>query len=230
MDSSIRSGLVFTVGGSKANTGHVRSSGGVCAVPVPCVLSRFMTVYHNGELMDRDAALMAQRVVLLDKPITDKVASNVIARLLLLQQEDPKGRIQMYINSPGGSVLAGNGILDVMQDISCPVSTICVGMAASMASVILAAGEKGQRFVYPRGMVMIHQPMGGAQGQVSDIEINYRLIKVMQKDLYETLSAYTGQPYEKIAEDCDRDNWMNAAEAVKYGLVDAILKPTPPPA
>jgi ATP-dependent Clp protease protease subunit len=142
---------------------------------------------------------------------------------LFLQSTDPKRDIQMYVNSPGGSVLAGLGMYDTMQYVSPDVGTICTGLAASMGAVLLAAGAKGKRSILPHARAMIHQPMGGMQGQVSDMEINYNLIKDLQKNLYDILSFHTGQDYKTIQEDSDRDNWMTGPEAKKYGLVDEVL-------
>jgi len=143
--------------------------------------------------------------------------------LLFLESVDPKRDVQMFINSPGGSVIAGLGMYDTMQYISPDIATICTGLAASMGAVLLAAGAKGKRTALPHSRVMIHQPLGGMQGQVTDMEISYKLIKKMQKELYDILANHTGQPYEKIAADCERDNWMIAPEAKEYGLVDEVL-------
>ncbi len=177
--------------------------------------------------MDVFSRLMMDRIIFLGVPVNDYVANVVQAQLLFLDSTDPKRDIQMYINSPGGSVIAGLGIYDTMQYVSPDVGTICTGLAASMGAVLLAAGKKGKRTCLHHSRVMIHQPMGGMQGQVSDMEISYRLIKSMQKELYEILSAHSGQPYEKIEEDCDRDNWMTAFEAKEYGLIDEVLTRTP---
>ena len=176
--------------------------------------------------MDVFSRLMMDRIIFLGTPIDDYIANIVQAQLLFLESADPSKDIQIYFNTPGGSVHAGLGIYDTMQIISPDIATICTGMAASMGAVLLTAGSKGKRSALKHSRVMIHQPMGGAQGQVSDIEISYKLIKKMQKSLYDILTYHTGQPYERIEEDCDRDNWMSAAEATAYGLVDEVLDRT----
>ncbi|HHM20843.1 MAG TPA: ATP-dependent Clp protease proteolytic subunit [Bacteroidetes bacterium] len=174
--------------------------------------------------LDVFSRLMMDRIIFLGVPINDYVANVVQAQMLFLDSTDNKRDVQMYINSPGGSVTSGLGIYDTMQYISPDVGTICTGIAASMGAVLLAAGSKGKRTCLKHSRVMIHQPLGGMQGQVTDMEISYRLIKAMQKDLYEILSSHTGQPYETIEKDCDRDNWMTAPEAKKYGLIDEVLE------
>ncbi|HKK79775.1 MAG TPA: ATP-dependent Clp protease proteolytic subunit, partial [Phaeodactylibacter sp.] len=153
----------------------------------------------------------------------DYVANVIQAQLLFLESDDPKRDVQMFINSPGGSVIAGLGIYDTMQYVAPDVNTICTGLAASMGAVLLTAGAEGKRTCLRHSRVMIHQPLGGMQGQVSDMEISYRLIKDMQKELYEILASHTGQEYDKIEEDCDRDNWMTATDAKEYGLIDEVL-------
>ncbi len=173
--------------------------------------------------MDVFSRLMMDRIIFMGVPVNDYVANVIQAQLLFLESVDPKRDIQMFINSPGGSVIAGLGIYDTMQYVSPDVGTICTGMAASMGAVLLAAGTKGKRTCLYHSRVMIHQPLGGMQGQVSDMEISYRLIKDMQKELYDILSHHTGQSYETIEKDCDRDNWMKAPEAKKYGLIDEVL-------
>jgi ATP-dependent Clp protease protease subunit len=173
--------------------------------------------------MDVFSRLMMDRIIFLGVPINDYVANVVQAQLLFLQSTDPKRDIQMYINSPGGSVIAGLGIYDTMQYVSPDVGTICTGLAASMGAVLLSAGTKTKRSLLPHARVMIHQPAGGMQGQVSDMEINYNLIKSLQKNLYNILSHHTGQDYDTISEDSDRDNWMSADEAKEYGMVDEVL-------
>lgn len=177
----------------------------------------------NVSVLDVFSRLMMDRIIFLGTPVMDEVANIVQAQLLFLESADPKRDITMFVNSPGGSVLAGLGIYDTMQYVAPDVATICTGLAASMSAVLLAAGTKGKRSCLYHSHVMIHQPMGGAQGQVSDIEITYKLIKKMQKSLYDVLAHHTGQPYEKIQEDCDRDNWMSGEEAKAYGLVDEVL-------
>jgi len=173
--------------------------------------------------MDVFSRLMMDRIIFMGVPVNDYVANVIQAQLLFLDSTDPKRDIQMYINSPGGSVTAGLGMYDTMQYVSPDVGTICTGIAASMGAVLLCAGAKGKRTALPHSRVMIHQPMGGMQGQVSDMEINYKLIKQLQKELYDIIAFHTGQEYDKVYEDCDRDNWMTAKEAKEYGLVDEVL-------
>lgn len=174
--------------------------------------------------LDVFSRLMMDRIIFLGVPINDYVANVVQAQLLFLDSTDNKRDVQMYVNSPGGSVTAGLGIYDTMQYISPDVGTICTGIAASMGAVLLAAGTKGKRTCLQHSRVMIHQPLGGMQGQVTDMEIYYRLTKAMQKDLYEILAHHTGQEYEAIERDCDRDNWMTAHESKAYGLIDEVLE------
>jgi len=173
--------------------------------------------------MDVFSRLMMDRIIFLGVPINDYVANVIQAQLLFLESSDPKRDIQMFINSPGGSVISGLGIYDVMQYVAPDVGTICTGLAASMGAVLLTAGQKGKRSCLPHSRVMIHQPLGGMQGQVSDMEISYNLIKQLQKELYDILAKHTENDYETISKDSDRDNWMTAGEAKEYGLVDEIL-------
>lgn len=173
--------------------------------------------------MDVFSRLMMDRIIFMGVPVNDYVANVIQAQLLFLESTDPKRDVQMFINSPGGSVIAGLGIYDTMQYVTPDVGTICTGLAASMGAVLLAAGAKGKRTCLHHSRVMIHQPLGGMQGQVSDMEISYKLIKEMQKELYDILASHTGQSYETIEKDCDRDNWMRAAAAKEYGLVDEVL-------
>lgn len=168
--------------------------------------------------------LLKERIIFLTGGIDDAVANTVVAQLLFLQAEDPKKDISLYINSPGGVITSGLAILDTMAHIKPDVSTICIGMAASMASVLLSAGTKGKRFILPNSEVMIHQPWGGAQGQATDIEISARHILKARDRLNKILAKNTGQKLEKIAQDVDRDFFMDADEALKYGVVDHILK------
>jgi ATP-dependent Clp protease protease subunit len=177
--------------------------------------------------LDVFSRLMMDRIIFLGVPIDDYVANVVQAQLLFLDSADPKRDVQMYVNSPGGSVISGLGIYDTMQYISPDVATICTGLAASMGAVLLSAGMKGKRTCLFHSRVMIHQPLGGMQGQVSDMEISYKLIKSMQKELYDILSHHTAQPYDRIETDCDRDNWMTAYEAKEYGLIDEVLERNP---
>ena len=167
--------------------------------------------------------LLRDRIVFLSGEVNDESANLVIAQLLFLESENPDKDISLYINSPGGSVYAGLGIYDTMQFISSDVSTICTGMAASMASVLLVAGTKGKRFGLKHSRVMIHQPLGGVQGQASDIEITAREILKVKKELYTIISDHSGRPYEEIERDGDRDFWMTAEEAKKYGMIDDVL-------
>ncbi len=180
----------------------------------------------NVAQMDVFSRLMMDRIIFLGTGINDYTANVIQAQLLFLDSSDPGKDISIYINSPGGSVYAGYGIYDTMQYISCDVSTICTGMAASMASVLLVAGKKGKRFALPHSRVMIHQPLGGMQGQASDLEIAAREILKVKKELYTILSDHSGQPFEVIERDSDRDYWMTAEEALAYGMVDKILIPT----
>ncbi len=173
--------------------------------------------------LDVFSRMMMDRIIFMGVPVNDYVANVIQAQLLFLESTDAKRDILMYINSPGGSVIDGLGIYDTMQYVSPDVGTICTGLAASMGAVLLAAGAEGKRTALPHSRVMIHQPLGGMQGQVSDMEISYHLIKQMQKELYDILSKHTGQTYKKIEKDCDRDNWMKADEAKAYGLVDEVL-------
>lgn len=179
----------------------------------------------NIQAIDVFSRLMMDRIIFLGVGIDSYVANVVQAQLLFMDSVDPKRDVQMYINSPGGSVTAGLGMYDTMQYISPDVATICTGIAASMGAVLLAAGAKGKRTALEHSRVMIHQPMGGMQGQVSDMEINYKLIKRMQKQLYDILADHTGQSYKTIEKDCDRDNWMEGPEAKEYGLIDEVLVP-----
>ena len=177
----------------------------------------------NVQAIDVFSRLMMDRIIFMGVPVTDYVANVIQAQLLFLQSADTKRDVTMFINSPGGSVIAGLGIYDTMQYVSPDVATICTGLAASMGAVLLAAGTAGKRTALYHSRVMIHQPLGGMQGQVSDMEISYKLIKQMQKELYDILASHTGQEYDKIAADCDRDNWMSSGDAKEYGLVDEVL-------
>ena len=178
----------------------------------------------NVTQMDVFSRLMMDRIIFLGTPIDDYVANVIQAQLLFLDTSDPGKDISIYLNSPGGSVHAGLGIYDTMQYISSDVSTICTGMAASMAAVLLVAGEKGKRSALPHSRVMIHQPMGGMQGQASDMEINYKQIMLLRDELYQIISYHSGQSFEKIMKDSDRDYWMTSAEALEYGMIDQVLR------
>ena len=167
--------------------------------------------------------LLKDRIILLGSPIDDNVANSVVAQLLFLEAEDPGKDISLYINSPGGSITAGMAIYDTMNFIKSDVSTICIGMAASMGAFLLAAGAKGKRYALPNSEIMIHQPLGGAQGQATDIEIHARRIIEIKKRMNKILSENTGQPLEVIEADTERDNFMTAERSVEYGLIDKIL-------
>ena len=177
----------------------------------------------NVAQMDVFSRLMMDRVIFLGTAIDDYTADVIQAQLLFLESIDSAKDISIYLNSPGGSVYAGLGIYDTMQYIRPKVSTICTGLAASMASVLLCAGEKGMRCALPHSRVMIHQPMGGAEGQASDMEITCREIQKLKKELYEIIAKHSGQPYEKVYADSDRDHWLTAEEAKEYGMIDEIL-------
>ncbi|MCR5550037.1 MAG: ATP-dependent Clp endopeptidase proteolytic subunit ClpP [Bacteroidales bacterium] len=173
--------------------------------------------------LDVFSRLMKDRIIFLGVPIDDDVANIIQAQLLFLESQDPDRDIQIYLNSPGGMVYAGLGIYDTMQYLKPDVSTICTGMAASMAAVLLCAGAKGKRFALPHSRVMIHQPMGGAQGQASDIEIEAQEIMKIKKELYDIIAHHTGKSFEQVWQDSDRDHWMVAAEAKEYGMIDQVL-------
>ena len=177
----------------------------------------------NVATMDVFSRLMMDRIIFLGAPIYDDAANIIQAQLLFLESVDADKDIQLYINSPGGSVSAGLGIYDTMQLISCDVATICTGMAASMGAVLLTAGAAGKRSALPHSRVMIHQPLGGVQGQASDIEITAREIAKTKRELYEILASHSGKSIEKIEADADRDYWLTATEAQEYGLIDRVL-------
>ncbi len=173
--------------------------------------------------MDVFSRLMMDRIIFLGVPVNDYVANVIQAQLLFLESTDNKRDIQMFINSPGGSVISGLGIYDTMQYVSPEIGTICTGLAASMGAVLLAAGTKGKRTCLPHSRVMIHQPSGGMQGQFTEMEISYNLIKTMRDELYEIMAKHTGKTFDQIAKDSDRDNWMTSHQAKEYGLVDEVL-------
>ncbi|RYM32904.1 ATP-dependent Clp endopeptidase proteolytic subunit ClpP [Brumimicrobium glaciale] len=177
----------------------------------------------NMSQMDVFSRLMMDRIIFLGTGIDDQVANIINAQLLFLESVDPKKDIQIYLNSPGGSVYAGLGIYDTMQYISPDVATICTGLAASMGAVLLCAGAEGKRTALKHSRVMIHQPLGGAQGQASDIEITAREIIKLKKELYDIISHHTGKPFDKVQDDSDRDYWMTSTEAKEYGMVDEVL-------
>lgn len=178
----------------------------------------------NIATMDVFSRLMMDRIIFLGVPIDDYVANIIQAQLLFLDSVDNKKDIQIYLNTPGGGVYAGLGIYDTMQYVNPDVATICTGVAASMGAVLLCAGEAGKRTALPHSRILIHQPMGGAEGQASDIEITAREIQKLKKELYEIIATHSGQPYKKIWKDGDRDFWMTAAEAKEYGMIDEVLK------
>jgi ATP-dependent Clp protease protease subunit len=168
--------------------------------------------------------LLKDRIIFIGSPIDDTVANLIIAQLLFLEAEDPEKDIQFYINSPGGSVTSGMAIYDTIQYIKSDVVTICMGMAASLGALLLAAGSKGKRFALPNSRIMIHQPLGGVQGQAADIEIHAKEILLIREKLNGILASHTGQPVERIAKDTDRNFWMSAEEAKEYGIIDDIMK------
>jgi len=194
---------------------------------VPNIKGFTPTVIEERQLnivgMDVFSRLMMDRIIFMGVPVNDYVANVIQAQLLFLDSTDARRDVQMYINSPGGSVIDGLGIYDTMQYIRPDVATICTGLAASMGAVLLCAGTKGKRTCLKHSRVMIHQPSGGMQGQFTDMEISYNLIKSMKRELYEIMAHHTGQAVDKIESDCDRDNWMTAMEAKEYGLIDEVL-------
>jgi ATP-dependent Clp protease protease subunit len=181
----------------------------------------------NVAVMDVYSRLMMDRIIFLGYPITDEVANIITAQLLFLDSTDRTRDIQMYINSPGGSVYSGMGVYDTMQYVTPDVSTICIGVAASMAAVLMSSGAHGKRTALKHSRVMMHQPSAGAGGQASDIEITVSQVKKLKQELYEVVAHHSGQPLEKIAADFDRDFWMTAMEAKDYGLVDEVLVTNP---
>ena len=187
---------------------------------IPWVIDR---VDHVERTYDIYSRLLEDRIIFLGRPITDEVANVVVAELLFLEAKDPEKDIFLYINTPGGGVTAGLAIYDTMQYVKCPVRTICVGMAASMGAVLLAAGTKGKRYALPNSKILIHQPWGGAQGQAIDVKIHAEELIRTRDQINEILARHTGQPKEKIEKDTDRDFFMSAEEAKTYGLVDDII-------
>ena len=176
--------------------------------------------------MDIYSRLLKDRIIFLGSQVNDEVANAIVAQMLFLQSDDPKSDIHLYINSPGGSVSAGLAIYDTMQFVKPDISTICVGMAASMAQVLLCAGASGKRFALPNSRIMMHQPLGGTQGQATDIEIYTKEMLRIRDTLYAIISKHTGKDYETIKKDADRDNYMSPQEALNYGLIDKILERT----
>ena len=187
---------------------------------VPMVVEQTSRGERSYDIYSR---LLKERIIFLGNEVSDISASLVVAQLLFLESEDPDKDISLYINSPGGSVTAGLAIYDTMNHIKCDVSTICVGLAASMGALLLAGGEKGKRFALPNAEILIHQPSGGARGQASDIQIHAERIIHTKKRLNALLSEMTGQPIEKVTQDSDRDNFFSAEEALEYGLIDKII-------
>lgn len=209
--------------GISSNTLHSYASQWVTALTPNIIEERPMNV----AVMDVYSRLMMDRIIFLGYPINDEVANIVTAQLLFLDSTDRTRDINMYINSPGGSVYSGLGVYDTMQYVSPHLATICIGIAASMASVLLAAGTKGKRAALKHSRVMMHQPSGQIGGQASDIEITVAEIKKLKKELYEVISTHSGKPIEQIEKDFDRDHWMTATEAKDYGLVDEVLVTNP---
>ena len=188
---------------------------------VPYVVEQTSRGERSYDIFSR---LLNDRIIMLSDEVNDTTASLVVAQLLYLEGQDPDKDIHLYINSPGGSISAGMAIYDTMQFIRCDVSTICIGMAASMGSFLLAAGTKGKRLALPNSEIMIHQPLGGTKGQASDIKIQAEHILFIRNRMNTLLSKMTGQPMEVIEKDTDRDNWMTAEDAVKYGLIDKVIE------
>ena len=188
---------------------------------VPYVVEQTSRGERSYDIFSR---LLNDRIIMLSDEVNDATASLVVAQLLYLEGDDPDKDIQLYINSPGGSITAGMAIYDTMQYIKCDVSTICVGLAASMGSFLLAAGAKGKRLALPNSEIMIHQPLGGTQGQASDIKIQADHILYIRNRMNRMLSEMTGQPLDVIERDTERDNWMSADDAVRYGLVDKVVE------
>ena len=187
---------------------------------IPYVVERTSRGERSYDIFSR---LLNDRIILLSEEVNDTTASLIVAQMLYLESQDPDKDIQFYINSPGGSVTAGMAIYDTMQYIKCDVSTICIGMAASMGAFLLSSGAKGKRIALPNAEIMIHQPSGGAQGQVTDIQIHAQRIADMKRKLNEILAANTGKPVEQVALDSERDHFFSAEQAVEYGLVDKVL-------
>ena len=188
---------------------------------VPYVVEQTSRGERSYDIFSR---LLNDRIIMLSDEVNDATASLVVAQLLYLEGQDPDKDIHLYINSPGGSISAGMAIYDTMQFIKCDVSTICIGMAASMGSFLLAAGAKGKRLALPNSEIMIHQPLGGAKGQASDIKIQAEHILFIRNRMNTLLSQMTGQPLETIERDTDRDNWMTAEDAVRYGIIDKVIE------
>src|SRR3989338_1040566 len=189
---------------------------------IPTVIEK---TQYGERAYDIYSRLLKDRIVFLGSVISDVVANSIIAQMLFLASQDSKKDIQFYINSPGGSVTAGLAVYDTMQYIKCPVSTVCIGMAASFGAVLLAAGEKGKRFALPNSQIMLHQPMGGVQGQATEIEITAKQIVKIKERLNTILAKHTNQLYEKMERDTDRDFYLDAMEAKAYGIIDEVIQP-----
>lgn len=187
---------------------------------IPMVVDQTTTGERSYDIYSR---LLEDRIIFLSGEITDETANSIVAQLIFLEGKDPEKDISLYINSPGGSVSAGLAIYDTMNFIKCDVTTICVGLAASMGAFLLSSGAKGKRFALPNSEIMIHQPLGGAQGQASDIEIQANHIKRIKEKINKILSENSNQPLEKVQQDTDRDNYMTAEQALEYGLIDKIF-------
>ena len=188
---------------------------------VPMVVEQTNRGERSYDIFSR---LLNDRIVMLCEEVTDASASLVVAQLLYLEGQDPDKDIQLYINSPGGSVTAGMAIYDTMQYIKCAVSTICIGMAASMGAFLLSSGAKGKRFALPNAEIMIHQPSAGTQGQITDMAIHLKRLEVIKKRMNRILADNTGKPVEVVTADCERDNFMSAEEAAEYGLIDKVIE------
>lgn len=187
---------------------------------VPTVIEK---TNYGERAYDIYSRLLKDRIIMLGSPIDDGVANTIVAQILFLESQDKTKDIKLYVNSPGGSVTAGLAIYDAMQHVSCDVQTICMGMAASMGAVLLAGGAKGERFALPNAEIMIHQPLGGVEGQATDIKIRAERILKVKEQLNKILTKHTGQPLKKIEEDTDRDNFMDPKQALAYGLIDKII-------
>ena len=226
IDKDFRKFAVGHLGMNGLALDQYRAATSASAAPVASYISP--TIIEERQLnvaqMDVFSRLMMDRIIFLGTEVNDYTANVIQAQLLYLDSADPGKDVSIYINSPGGSVYAGLGIYDTMQYISSDVTTICTGIAASMAAVLLVAGEKGKRFALKHSRVMIHQPMGGAQGQASDMEITVREIRKLKDELYRIIASHSGQPLEKVEKDSDRDYWMTSEEALAYGMIDKVLE------
>ena len=200
--------------------------GGMGDQPMSGLVPKVVEQTTRGErAYDIFSRLLKERIIFVGTPINDQIANLTVAQLLYLESESSEKDINLYINSPGGVIYSGLGVYDTMQYVESPISTICVGLAASMGSVLLAAGEDGRRACLPNSRVMIHQPMGGAEGQASDIQIQAQEVQWLKKRLYQILAHHTDRDFDEIEDDADRNYWMSAEEAQEYGLVDNVLNP-----